>query len=153
MRRSLVTLTAVASRLVLGTALVAAGALAVRPADAGTVSNGVRTVAVGGTVRPDGRGGWRTESNATHSTRGVLRPRCQSNGLLRVDVRPRTRAAGWWTATVDGTLAVQDITVGFSSVQGGRLLLVFTRHGERISCADITAPGSNVWLAGVQVLR
>ena len=135
-------------------ALVALGAALTWPqaGDAGTVTNGTRTVAIGGTVRPDGKGGWRTENNRTHATRGLLRPRCQADGTLRVDLRPRTRMAGWGAVSVDGLLASQGVAVGLASVQGGRLLLRFARDGGRIGCSELTDPATNFWVSWVQVL-
>jgi len=121
-------------------------------ADAGTVTNATRTVAIGGTVRPDGRGGWRVEGNRTHATRGLLRPRCQADGTLRVDLRPRARMAGWGAVSVDGLLVAQGVTVGLASAQGGRLLLRFARDGERIGCSELADPATNLWISWVVVL-
>ena len=130
-------------------ALVALGAALTwpQPSDAGTVTNATRTVAIGGTVRPDGKGGWRVEGNRTHATRGLLRPRCQADGTLRVDLRPRSRVAGWGAVSVDGLLVSQGVTVGVASAQGGRLLLRFARHGERIGCSELTDPAGNAWVS------
>lgn len=135
-------------------ALVALGAALTwpHPSDAGTVTNATRTVAIGGTVRPDGRGGWRVEDNGRHATRGLLRPRCQADGTLRVDLRPRSRVAGWGAVSVDGLLASQGVAVGLASVQGGRLLLRFARDGGRIGCSELTDPATNVWISWVVVL-
>lgn len=129
--------------------LVAAGALLAVPhgTDAGDLAGHDRTLAIGGTVRPDGKGGWRVECNATHACRGLVRPRCLPDGTLRVDLRPRTRMAGWGAFGVDGVLLAQDVAVGMASAQGGRLLLRFARGGERIHCSELTDPAGNAWVS------
>lgn len=121
-------------------------------ANADMVTRRDRVIAVGGTVRPDGNGRWRVEDNRTHGTRGISHPTCLADGRLRVDLRPRSRLAGWGGIGVDGVLLGQGVRVGMSSAQGARLLLAFTKGGERITCADITAPSGNVWIDWNQIL-
>lgn len=133
-------------------ALVAVGVVIVllttRPgADAGSV----RYVPIGGTIR-SGAHGLVVERNRTHAPRGLTRPRCVGANL-RVDLRPRSRVAGWVTVSVDGAMLRAGIAAGLTSVQGGRILVGFARHGEPIGCREAFAdPAGNLWVSVVQVV-
>lgn len=146
MTRSFVTLTAVASRLALGATLVVAGALATRPADAGP-----RTVDIAAIVRGDAQGHPVIQRDPRHTSTGWVHPRCEG-ASLRIEPRPVGRYAPVVVVGMDGWLADHGYAAGVRSSQGRRVLVAFTRHGERVTCAEVFGhPAGNVHLVGTVI--
>lgn len=138
----------IASRVLIGTLLVVAGAMATQPPVESSPS--VVQVTIGGDVRYDPeRKRMVAQNNATHWTRGLY-PRCEGD-YLRIDVRPASIVAPWVSLSEDGAMARRDIQASVGSSSKSRLLIRFTRGGETVSCREtfVESPASNLWVVAV----
>lgn len=127
-------------------ALVAAGIAVAVPH--GTDAGDLRLVPVGANVRGDAKGRPTIQRDARHASTGIVRPSCEGPHL-RIETRPASRLAPFLSVTVDGWLLRRGYAAGLTSVQGGRTLVGFTRHGEPATCAEVFAdPAGNLWITG-----
>lgn len=118
-------------------------ALVVRPStDAGTT----RTVAIAAIVRGDANGEPVIERNERHTSTGWVHPSCEGESL-RIEPRPTGRYAPVVVVGMDGWLADHGYAAGIRSSQGGRVLVAFTKGGERVGCREVFGhPEANLHL-------
>jgi hypothetical protein len=130
-------------------AVIAAGHLGspTPAADAGET----RLVAIGANIRGDAKGRPIIQRDPRHTSKGIVHPTCEGENL-RLEPRPASRYAPFLSVTMDGWFLRHGFAGGLASVQGGRVLINFTRQGEPTTCQEVFShPQGNVWVQGTVV--